>query len=99
MRELGLWNAEAGLEETFADIEALAQECKFSDCTHGKEPDVRFNERYVVVSSRESVGSVTKPSKKRCVIAKIKWRICELRRNGTKRLTRSTNKKETSSLS
>lgn len=38
MRELGLWNAEAGLEETFADIEALAQECKFSDCTHGKEP-------------------------------------------------------------
>jgi len=38
MRELGLWNAEAGLEETFADIEALAQDCKFSDCSHGKEP-------------------------------------------------------------
>ena len=38
MRELGLWNAEAGLEETFADIESLAQGCKFSDCSHGKEP-------------------------------------------------------------
>lgn len=38
MRELGLWNAEAGLEEAFADIEALIQNCRFSDCHHGNEP-------------------------------------------------------------
>lgn len=38
MRELQLWSAERGLEETFADIEALAQDCKFRDCTHQSEP-------------------------------------------------------------
>jgi len=38
MRLLGLWDAEAGIRETFADIEALAQGCRFSDCAHGGEP-------------------------------------------------------------
>ncbi len=42
MRELGLWDAEAGLEAAFADfraeIEALAVDCKFSDCAHNAEP-------------------------------------------------------------
>lgn len=38
MRELGLWDADAGVAQTFADIEALAAQCRFSDCAHGKEP-------------------------------------------------------------
>ena len=38
MRELGLWDADAGVSATFADIEALAADCRFSDCTHGREP-------------------------------------------------------------
>ncbi|WP_293389500.1 ribosome small subunit-dependent GTPase A [Phenylobacterium sp. RIFCSPHIGHO2_01_FULL_69_31] len=38
MRELGLWEAEAGVAQTFADIEALAEECRFRDCGHGAEP-------------------------------------------------------------
>ena len=38
MRELGLWEAEAGVSATFADIEALAGQCRFSDCAHEKEP-------------------------------------------------------------
>ena len=38
MRELGLWDSEAGLETAFADIEALAQQCRFRDCRHGQEP-------------------------------------------------------------
>lgn len=38
MRELGLWEAEEGLAATFDDIEALAAQCKFSDCGHGNEP-------------------------------------------------------------
>ena len=38
MRELGLWDAEAGVATTFAEIEALAAECRFSDCTHDAEP-------------------------------------------------------------
>jgi len=37
MRELHLWNAEDGLQETFQDIEELAQSCHFSDCSHTKE--------------------------------------------------------------
>ena len=36
MRELGAVNAD--LEKTFADIEALAGQCKFSDCSHTSEP-------------------------------------------------------------
>ena len=38
MRELAVWDAEAGLERSFADIEALAATCRFSDCAHDREP-------------------------------------------------------------
>jgi ribosome biogenesis GTPase len=38
MRELALWDADAGLERSFADIEALAAVCRFSDCAHDGEP-------------------------------------------------------------
>lgn len=38
VRGLGLWDAEEGIEATFADIEELAQSCRFRDCTHTTEP-------------------------------------------------------------
>ena len=38
MRELGLWEADAGVAATFADIAALAQRCRFRDCAHAAEP-------------------------------------------------------------
>ena len=38
MREVGLWGDEGGLEDAFADIAALASECRFSDCRHEEEP-------------------------------------------------------------
>lgn len=38
MREIGMWNASEGLQETFADIPALEAACRFSNCTHGGEP-------------------------------------------------------------
>ncbi len=38
VRGLGLWDAEAGIGAAFADIEELAEQCKFRDCKHGKEP-------------------------------------------------------------
>ena len=38
MRELGLWDADEGLEQSFADIETLAAGCRFRDCTHTGEP-------------------------------------------------------------
>ncbi len=38
MRELGLWDADEGVSATFADIEELATQCRFRDCSHGEEP-------------------------------------------------------------
>jgi ribosome biogenesis GTPase len=38
MRELQVWDAEAGLEHAFGDIEALASDCRFRDCRHVNEP-------------------------------------------------------------
>jgi ribosome biogenesis GTPase / thiamine phosphate phosphatase len=38
MRELQLWDADDGLETTFADVEALAADCRFNDCSHEREP-------------------------------------------------------------
>lgn len=38
MRELQLWEAAEGLQNTFRDIEELASQCKFSDCQHDTEP-------------------------------------------------------------
>ena len=39
LRELQLWDVgSAGLDATFADVEELAAECRFADCTHEHEP-------------------------------------------------------------
>lgn len=42
MRELGLWHAGEGIEKGFDDIlskiDSLSEHCRFSDCTHEKEP-------------------------------------------------------------
>ena len=40
MRELQLWDVGDAVSETFDDIEALAGECRFSDCRHRDEPQV-----------------------------------------------------------
>ena len=38
MRELGLAEAAEGIATVFADVEALAGACRFSDCAHETEP-------------------------------------------------------------
>jgi ribosome biogenesis GTPase len=38
LRGVALCDAEAGLEQTFADVEALTGNCYFADCAHGNEP-------------------------------------------------------------
>ena len=38
MRELQLSDVKEGIQLTFADIESLASECRFSDCVHDGEP-------------------------------------------------------------
>jgi ribosome biogenesis GTPase / thiamine phosphate phosphatase len=38
LREMQLWDAEQGVAQTFADIDALAAQCRFVDCRHEGEP-------------------------------------------------------------
>ena len=38
MREFGMWDNDVGIERTFMDIEELASQCKFCNCTHTNEP-------------------------------------------------------------
>ena len=38
MRELGMLDASAGLSESFADVEQYFPLCRFSDCSHEREP-------------------------------------------------------------
>lgn len=38
VRGLGLWDADAGIEAAFADVEQLAESCRFRDCEHVNEP-------------------------------------------------------------
>lgn len=44
MRELQLADCEQGVEETFADISALAQQCQFGNCQHNGEPGCAITE-------------------------------------------------------
>ncbi len=39
IRSIGLWGDSDSIAETFADIAALADGCRFADCGHDSEPD------------------------------------------------------------
>ena len=38
MRSLGMWDAEEGVDATFAEVEAFFGSCRFKDCRHENEP-------------------------------------------------------------
>jgi ribosome biogenesis GTPase len=38
LRELQLWQADEGLDSTFADVQEVAAQCRFRDCRHDEEP-------------------------------------------------------------
>ncbi len=44
MRELGLVEADDGIEETFDDVAAIVERCRFSDCRHQSEPGCAVRE-------------------------------------------------------
>jgi ribosome biogenesis GTPase / thiamine phosphate phosphatase len=44
MRELQLWHGEEGLSDAFGDVAALAEGCRFRDCSHEAEPGCAVQE-------------------------------------------------------
>jgi len=38
MREIGMWEADTGIADAFADVEDIFARCRFSDCRHETEP-------------------------------------------------------------
>ena len=44
MREVQLWAEEGDILHTFADLEMLARDCRFSDCRHDSEPGCAVKE-------------------------------------------------------
>lgn len=53
VRGLGLWDADAGIEAAFADIEEAAARCRFRDCKHEREPGC-------AVRAAVEAGTITK---------------------------------------
>lgn len=45
MRELQLWDSDYGVSESFSEIEAAAEDCKFRDCQHENEPGCSVKEK------------------------------------------------------
>jgi ribosome biogenesis GTPase len=43
LRELIAWDSDDGMDDVFADIDALAAQCKFRDCRHRGEPGCAIN--------------------------------------------------------
>lgn len=86
VREFGLWAAEEGVTETFSDVEAIVASCRFSDCTHAREPgcavrealqdgtlsEARF-ERYLRLQ-RELEHEARRVSEQAPVDAKKRWK-------------------------
>lgn len=44
MRTLEMWDAAEGVNDVFADLSALAENCRYHDCTHTHEPGCALNE-------------------------------------------------------
>ncbi|TLS35059.1 ribosome small subunit-dependent GTPase A [Pseudalkalibacillus caeni] len=44
MRELQLWEADSSVSQSFSDIEEIAEQCRFRDCSHDGEPGCAVKE-------------------------------------------------------
>jgi len=44
IRELQFWGSGEGISEQFEDIESIARQCRFNDCTHQQEPACAIKE-------------------------------------------------------
>ncbi len=44
MREMGVWDAQSGIDAVFTDLAGLAADCRFRDCSHEAEPGCAVRE-------------------------------------------------------
>ena len=67
VRGLGLWDADAGIEAAFADVEEAATRCRFRDCKHQDEPGcaVRAAVEAGEASARAVGGRTARSSRRR----------------------------------
>ncbi|UZJ78353.1 ribosome small subunit-dependent GTPase A [Fictibacillus sp. KU28468] len=86
MRELQLWEADEGVGHSFSDIEGLAEQCRFRDCSHTNEPgcavqraiknetldEARYNS-YVKLQ-RELAFLARKEDQRAALAEKAKWK-------------------------
>lgn len=68
MRELRVWDLDEGLAGAFADIDALARDCRFRDCRHDQEPGCAV--RRAVADGRLDPGRLASFAKLR---AEAEW--------------------------
>jgi len=93
LRELQLWDAAEGVSQTFADIDALAAECRFGDCTHENEPgcavraalsagtldEARFENRRKLLREQEFLRRKIDPAARQAEKRRIKHLMKEVR--------------------
>jgi ribosome biogenesis GTPase len=79
MRELQLWDGDDSLQFVFDDIEAVAEQCFFSDCRHEGEPQCAVQEALVAgaidTGRYESYGKLQKELK---YLARRKDKLTEI---------------------
>lgn len=94
LREVGLWSDNDGLRETFADVDALAMQCQFGDCTHTREPGCRVQ---IAVRDHElDAGRYSAYVKLRREVRDLGERRTEASRRGARRdSVRSLRSKKT----
>ena len=90
LRELQSWEADRALEDTFADIEALADGCRFRDCRHREEPHCAV--RAAVDEGRLARSRLTNYYRLRAEGTALERRRDELARLEEKRQTKSLHR-------
>ena len=76
MREIQMWTDEATLRDSFADVEALAAQCRFADCGHRQDAGCAL---------RAAVESGRIDSKRHASFLNLETEIAALKKRAAKR--------------
>lgn len=90
LREIQLWEADQGIESTFADLEALAEGCRFADCQHRGEPGCAVGE--AVARGELTSGRLESYHKLQRELRQIRLRQDELSRQREKQRVKALQK-------